>query len=143
MIFSTTSKTSSHFILPPPVTSVSWSKFAIIFDLFSMENSNLPEDHPIEWLDDARRNFSIEGSYPPFVTGKSNKQRTRSVVLASSDGTVPSVLVRTIITRRPWDSDHVFYTLDAHNERTIVAFDAGAHKWTEGGSFFCGSRYRR
>lgn len=77
----------------------------------------LPEDHPADFIDEARRLFRHQR--PPFVIGKKNAGR-RKVILATSKGKLPANRSEALITTRAWNDKMVYFTLDLNGHRYII-----------------------
>lgn len=97
----------------------------------SVNRDQLPEDSPVFLLDEARQAF--RGRLPPFVVKKRSQVRRRCVIPTVS-GTRPTCPTTIDLVPRPWDKNHVYWTIDMNHKRYIVtAFPGdkglGGAKW--------------
>ncbi len=84
--------------------------------------NSLPEDHPIEWLAEAKEMY--RHSLPPFVT-KQKLGARRMVELPLAEGRQHAELVEVVY--RFWDAVHSFASIDIGGQRFIVkVFRGGA-----------------
>ncbi|KAL9066558.1 MAG: hypothetical protein Q9161_007459 [Pseudevernia consocians] len=84
--------------------------------------TSLPDDHPIEWLVEARNVY--QGSLPPFVTKQKAGVR-RTVELPLLEGQRYAQKVEVVY--RSWDAVHTFASIDVDDQRFIVkVFRGGA-----------------
>ena len=88
----------------------------------------LPDDHPTHMLEESRQYYQDlpEGETIPFLVNKRKPEKTRTVVLATSDGKRPDVPVKVKIYLREWDTRFAFWTMDINNKRIIVKNMSGA-----------------
>ena len=94
-------------------------------DLLNTTTANvtpLPEDHPIEYLDEAEALYVK--SRPPFVVQQTRLPRRR-VLLATEDGRFSATSNEAEVVYRTWDSLDDFPTLDLNGKRFIVMGNAG------------------
>lgn len=84
----------------------------------SVNRDQLPEDSPVFLLEQARRAF--RSHLPPFVVKKRSQVRRRCVI-PTVDGTRPTCPTTIDLTPRPWDKNHVYWTIDVNHTRYIVA----------------------
>ena len=82
----------------------------------------LPEDHPIEYLDEARACYV--DSRPPFVVRRMKHPR-RQVLLATPKGRFSATSTEAEVVYRAWDSLDDFSTLDVDGKRFIVMGSPG------------------
>lgn len=97
----------------------------------SVNRDELPEDSPVLLLGEARQAF--KSRLPPFVVKKRSQVRRRCVI-PTVDGRRPTYPTTIDIVPRPWDKDHVYWTIDVDHKRYIVtAFPGdkglGGAKW--------------
>ena len=84
--------------------------------------TDLPDDHPIEWLAEAKEMF--QHSLPPFVTKQKVGVR-RMVELPLAEGQQHAEKVQVVY--RSWDAVHTFASIDVNDKRFIVkVFRGGA-----------------
>ena len=84
--------------------------------------NSLPDDHPIEWLAEARNIYQY--SLPPFVTKQKQGVR-RMVELPLAEGQQYPGSVEVVY--RSWDAEHTFASIDKGVQRFIVkVFRGGA-----------------
>ncbi|KAL9132740.1 MAG: hypothetical protein Q9175_006082 [Cornicularia normoerica] len=84
--------------------------------------TDLPDDHPVEWLAEAREIF--QASLPPFVTKQKLGVR-RMVELPLLEGEQDARKVEVVY--RLWDAAHTFASIDLNGQRFIVkVFRGGA-----------------
>lgn len=86
--------------------------------------TSLPEDHPVEYLDEAKALYPH--SKPPFTILKTKKSRRR-VFLAMQDGHYSTSSAKAEVVYRKWDSVNDYATLDLDGKRFIVSGNAGGH----------------
>ena len=84
----------------------------------------LPEDHPVEHLNEAKAQYVK--TRPPFVIRTTKKPR-RSVLLATQDGRFAASSTETEVVYRKWDSGYDYSTLDLDGKRYIVMGNAGGN----------------
>lgn len=84
----------------------------------------LPEDHPVEHLDEAKALYA--NSRPPFVIRKTKKPRRR-VLLATLDGQFSASSIEAEVVYRTWNSVEDYPTLDLDGKRFIVMGNAGGN----------------
>ena len=84
----------------------------------------LPEDHPIEYLDEARAYYV--DSRPPFVVRRTKHPR-RQVLLATPKGHFSATSTEAEVVYRAWDSLDDFSTLDVDRKRFIVMGSPGGN----------------
>lgn len=84
----------------------------------------LPEDHPVEYLDDARALYA--NSNPPFVIRKTKKPRRR-ILLAMQDGQFSAASTEAEVVYKPWSSVEDYPTLDLDGKRFIVMGNPGGN----------------
>ena len=82
----------------------------------------LPEDHPVEYLDEAKAVYT--SSIPPFVINKTKKSRRR-VALAVQDGQSLATPTEAEVVYRAWDSLHDYGTVELEGKRFIVMGSPG------------------
>ncbi len=97
----------------------------------SVNRDQLPEDSPVFLLEEARQAF--RGRLPPFVVKKRSQVRRRCVI-PTVNGTRPMYPTTIDLIPRPWDKNHVYWTVDMNHKRYIVtAFPGdkglGGAKW--------------
>ena len=97
----------------------------------SVNRDQLPEDTPAFLLGEARQAF--RSHLPPFVVMKRSQVRKRCVI-PTVDGTRPAYPTTIDLIPRPWDNNHVYWTVDVNHIRYIVkAFPGdkglGGAKW--------------
>ena len=97
----------------------------------SVNRDQLPEDSPVFLLEEARQAFRRH--LPPFVIKKRSQLRRRCVI-PTVNGTRPTYPTTIDLFLRPWDKDHVYWTIDMNHKRYIVsAFPGdkglGGAKW--------------
>ena len=84
--------------------------------------NSLPEDHPIEWLAEAKSIYQY--ALPPFVTKQKQGVR-RMVELPLTEGQRYPGMVEAVY--RSWDAEHTFASIDKGGQRFIVkVFRGGA-----------------
>ena len=84
--------------------------------------NSLPDDHPIEWLAEARAIYQY--ALPPFVTKQKQGVR-RMVELPLAEGQQYPGTVEVVY--RSWDAEHTFASIDKGGQRFIVkVFRGGA-----------------
>ena len=84
--------------------------------------NGLPDDHPIEWLAEARNIYQY--ALPPFVTKQKQGVR-RMVELPLAKGQQYPETVEVVY--RSWDAEHTFASIDKGGQRFIVkVFRGGA-----------------
>ena len=84
--------------------------------------NSLPDDHPIEWLAEARNIYQY--ALPPFVTKQKQGVR-RMVELPLAEGQQYPATVEVVY--RSWDAEHTFASIDKDGQRFIVkVFRGGA-----------------
>ena len=84
--------------------------------------NSLPDDHPIEWLAEARTIYQY--ALPPFVTKQKQGVR-RMVELPLAEGQQYPGKVEVVY--RSWDAEHTFASIDKGGQRFIVkVFRGGA-----------------
>ena len=97
----------------------------------SVNGDQLPECAPVLHLEEARQAF--KSLLPPFVVKKRSQVRRRCVI-PTVDGTRPTYPTTIDLIPRPWDKNHVYWTVDVNHKRRIVtAFPGdkglGGAKW--------------
>ena len=94
----------------------------IVEDVGDATTNSLPDDHPIEWLAEARTIY--QHSLPPFVVKQKSGVR-RMVELPLAEGHQNPEMVEVVY--RPWDAEHTFCCIDKGDQRFIVkVFRGGA-----------------
>ena len=84
----------------------------------------LPEDHPVEHLDEAKEHYTKVR--PPFVI-LTTKNPRRRVLLAAQDGRFSAAATEAEVVFRRWDSSNDYATLDLDGKRFIVVGNAGGN----------------
>ena len=86
------------------------------------KNATLPQDHPVEYLDEAKALYT--GSRPPFALRRTKSPRRR-VFLATKDGRFSPASTEAEVVYRKWDSVDDYGTLDFEGKRFIVMGNPG------------------
>lgn len=84
---------------------------------FTLNNTPLPDHHPVKYLDVARRDYV--GSQPPFVR-VNKKEAPKLLILADANGQLSHPELQVNLVTRTWDRKSSFYTIDRSGERLIV-----------------------
>ena len=84
--------------------------------------TTLPEDHPVEYLDEAEALYM--NSRPPFALHRTKLPRRR-VFLATKDGRFSPTSTEAEVVYRMWDSVDDYGTLDLERKRFIVIGNPG------------------
>ena len=100
----------------------------------------LPEDHPVEYLDQAEASY-VE-SRPPFAVRKTKNIRRR-VFLATQDGDFSPTSAEAEVVFRSWDELDDYPTIDLDGKRFIVSGNSGGPPGTYQYHLWLGSQTGR
>ena len=87
----------------------------------------LPEDHPVEYFDDAKASYV--NSRPPFAIRKTKNSRRR-VLLATQDGAFSPTSIEAEVVYRSWNQLDDYPTIDLDGKRFIVSNNTGGPRGT-------------
>ena len=91
-------------------------------NVITTNEATLPEDHPVEHLNEAEALY--KDSRPPFALHRT-KSRRRRVFLATKDGHISTTSTEAEVVYRKWDSKDDYGTLDLNGKRFIVMGNPG------------------
>ena len=94
----------------------------IPFRVYSSKPTSLPDNHPVEYLFEARASYMH--SRPPFAIRRTKRSRRR-VLLAMKDGRFSANSAEALVVYREWDELDDYPTLDLDGKRFIVMGNAG------------------
>ncbi|KAM0803427.1 hypothetical protein BDR22DRAFT_840852 [Usnea florida] len=121
-------KTQTSQVTPQPTTKQTTSTIETAADGLCHERPQnvaaLPEDHPVEYLDEARAVYTK--SIPPFVINKNKtKNSPRRGAPIVPDGKILTAPTKADVVYRAWDSLHNYGTADLEGKRFIVRGSPG------------------
>lgn len=92
-----------------------------------LDTTPLPDDEPVNLLDEARNHFNGSDP-PPFVsrnTGKNAVGNIKRVVLATADNKYPLSPVTVQCVHRLWSKNYTYATVDLNGKRRIIKSRSG------------------
>ena len=121
-------KTQDHAVTPQPRTKETTSTTETAVEGLGHERPQnvaaLPEDHPVEYLDEAKAVYTK--SIPPFVINRNKtKNSPRRGVTIVPDGKILTTPTKADVEYRAWDSLYDYGTADLKGKRFIVRGSPG------------------